>query len=280
MTMRAARTDRQAVRDRRIRRLRAACGIAALALLGAGGVALAAPQSGIVRPAYEPTSPSVKLGAELFAGNCSTCHGVNGEGITKPRRGAGFVLGAGPSLHGVGARAADFYLRTGFMPLSNIDAEPGRERVLFTDKEIRSLIMYVASLAPGPGIPNPDPAAGNMAQGFKLFIDHCSGCHQAAAEGGYVTNARVPPLQSATPTEIAEAVRIGPYLMPKFPASQISDGQLNSIIAFVRSTGKHYSNKGGWRIGNLGPAPEGMIAWLAAIVLAICCMGLGRRLHS
>ena len=36
------------------------------------------------------------------------------------------------------------------------------------------------------------------------------------AEGGYVTDARVPVIKQSTPTQIAEAVRVGPYLMPKF----------------------------------------------------------------
>ena len=92
--------------------------------------------------------PTLKLGAELYAGNCSTCHGIAGSGISKGRLGAGHVLGAGPPLQGVGAQAADFYLRMGFMPLRNIYSPPGpeRERVLFSNKEIESLVQYVAAL--------------------------------------------------------------------------------------------------------------------------------------
>ena len=248
--------------------------------LGVAGLARAQPQSGIVRPTQEPSTPSAQLGAQLFAGNCATCHGIDGAGVTPPRRGAGGVLGAGPSLKGVGAQAADFYLRTGYMPLSNIHDQPGPDRVLFTDKEIRSIVAYVASLGPGPAIPNPQPQRGNIASGFALFVDHCAGCHQAVAEGGFVTGARVPPLQSATPTQIAEAVRIGPYLMPRFSSRQISDAQLNSIITYVLST-RHPDNRGGWGIGNLGPVPEGIITWLlGGVVIIAVCMMLGKRLRS
>jgi quinol---cytochrome-c reductase cytochrome c subunit len=248
--------------------------------LSAVGLAKAQPQSGIVRPTTEPTRPSVQLGAQLYAGNCATCHGIAGEGISSPRPGAGDINGVGPSLHQVGARAPDFYLRTGYMPLSNPHEQPERQRVLFSDKEIRSLVSYVASLGGGPGIPRPDPGRGNLSEGLHQFTTHCAGCHQVVGEGGFVTGARVPPLQSATPTEIAEAVRIGPYLMPRFSSSQISDAQLNSIIRYVLST-RHPVNQGGWGIGNLGPLPEGLVTWwIAAPLLIIACMLLGKRLRG
>lgn len=241
--------------------------------------ASAQPQSGIVRPATEPPQPSVQLGAELFAGNCSTCHGVNGSGIYHPRPGAGGILGAGPDLRGKGAEAADLYLRLGFMPLDSIHSQPERNRVQFSENEIRSLVAYVASLGPGPPVPHPDPAAGSVGKGFELFSDHCQGCHQAVARGGFVTGARVPPLQKLTPTEIAEAVRVGPYLMPRFSTRQISDAELNSLIAYVLST-SHPADRGGWGISNLGPIPEGMMAWLAAGLLGFVCFGLGKRLKG
>lgn len=251
-----------------------------LMTIGVVGAADAQPQSGIVRPTTEPATPSVRLGAELYAGNCASCHGISGSGISSPRRGAGNILGAGPTLQGVGALAPDFYLRTGYMPLSSIHDQPGPDRVLFTEKEIRSLVAYIASLAPGPGIPHPDPAAGTLSEGVQQFSLHCAGCHQIMARGGYVTGAMVPPLQTATPTEIAEAVRIGPYLMPRFSTMQISDAQLNSIVKYVLST-RHPDNRGGWGIGNLGPIPEGLVTWwIAAPLLIIACMAVGRRFRT
>jgi ubiquinol-cytochrome c reductase cytochrome c subunit len=165
------------------------------------------------------------------------------------------------------------------MPLASIDEQPSRQSVLFSEKELRSLIAYVASLAPGPAIPRPRPAHDRLAEGLHLFTDHCAGCHQLVGRGGFVTGARVPPLQSATATQIAEAVRLGPYLMPSFPATQISDDQLNAIIAYVLST-RHPDNRGGWGVGNLGPIPEGLVTWWIAVpLLIIACMLVGRRLR-
>jgi ubiquinol-cytochrome c reductase cytochrome c subunit len=250
--------------------------LALVFVLSSVGLAGAQPQSGIVRPTTEPSSPTAQLGAELFAGNCASCHGIDGSGITTPRPGAGGIYGAGPSLRGVGAEAADLYLREGFMPLANIHKQPEREPVLFSETEIRSLVSYVASLGPGPVIPGPHPSAGSIAEGVHLFTLHCAGCHQEDAEGGYVTGARVPPLQGVAPAQIAEAVRVGPYLMPRFSKRQITDAQLNSIIRYVLSTPGE--NRGGWRIGNLGPIPEGLVTWWIAVPLVIvACMLVGRR---
>src|SRR5207302_1001346 len=136
--------------------------VLAITLLGAAGLAQAQPQSGIVRPTSEPSNPSVRLGAELYAGNCATCHGIDGSGVKAPRRGAGGILGAGPSLRQAGALAADFYLRTGYMPLSSIHDQPGPDRVLLSDKEIRSLVAYVAALGQGPSIPSTAPSHGSI----------------------------------------------------------------------------------------------------------------------
>ena len=268
-------------------RLRSTAVVAALVLIALAALrlgpldtsALAQPPSGIVRPDTEPNRPTLELGSELFAANCASCHGIAGSGITRARPGAGDISGLGPPLRGVGAQAADFYLRTGLMPLDNPHHEPSNDRVLLSGNEIRSLEMYVASLGRGPGIPDPKPQRGNMSEGDQLFTENCAGCHQEDARGGYVTGARVPPLQGYTSTEIAEAVRIGPYLMPRFTAAQISNAQLNSIIKYVQSQNHPY-NRGGWGIGNIGPIPEGLVTWLiAAPLLLISCLVVGRRVR-
>lgn len=209
-------------------------------------------------------------GAGLFAANCSRCHGVAGQGVPDK----------GPSLQHAGALAADFYLRTGYMPLPDSNVQPSRSRVLFGAGQIRAIVKYVAALGEGPAIPRPHWQAASVAAGMRLFTDNCAGCHQIAARGGYVTGARVPPLGEATPTQIAEAVRVGPYLMPRFSSSAISSSQLNDLIAYVEYT-KHPQDPGGASIGRLGPWPEGMVTWLlAAASLVAVCLLLGTRLKT
>ncbi|HKP19310.1 MAG TPA: c-type cytochrome [Gaiellaceae bacterium] len=220
-------------------------------------------------------------GYALYGANCATCHGSAGAGIVAPSkaRGSGETPRFGPPLRGVGARAADFYLRTGYMPLESPRDQPSRSRVLFTDRQIRALVAYVASLGGGPPVPRPHPERGSLSEGLKAFTEHCAGCHQVVAEGGIVTGARVPPLEQATAVQIAEAVRIGPYLMPRFSRRQLSDAELDSIVRYVQYA-KHPHDEGGWAIGHLGPFPEGMVTWLIGGTLLVgLCLVIGRRAH-
>jgi ubiquinol-cytochrome c reductase cytochrome c subunit len=206
----------------------------------------------------------VRTGDHLYGRYCASCHSA----------------GVAPSLRGVGALAADFYLRTGYMPLPHLGLQPRRTRVLFGESQIRALVAYVASLGPGPTIPTPHPARGNLAEGLHLFTDHCAGCHQVVAAGGYVTGAVPPPLSQDSAREIAEAVRIGPNVMPKFTTKAISDRQLDSIVRYVEYAG-HPDDRGGWAIGRLGPIPEGLVTWFLAISTLIgFCLLLGRRLRA
>ncbi len=238
------------------------------------------PPPGVVIDAGSHGPGLVGRGASLYAANCSSCHGSVGEGVFTPRRGAGGITGQGPSLRNVGALAADFYLRTGYMPLTDPKRQPSRSRVLFPEGDIEALVAYVASLGHGPPIPSPQPGTGRVSVGRSLFVDHCAGCHQIAGAGGYVTGARVPPLTEATDRQIAEAVRIGPYLMPRFSSRQLTDSQLDALIAYIDYT-KHPDDPGGWAIGHLGPWPEGIVTWLlAGTILVALCVAIGKRLPS
>ena len=244
-------------------------------ILAALGLGLVAPGAAAAPPPGPPVV-SESQGAGLFAANCARCHGATGEGISAGDDPAF----RGPSLHGVGAQAADFYLRTGYMPLNDARDQPVRSRQRLSEPEVRALTAYVASLGGGPAVPTPDPASGSVAEGRDRFVLHCAGCHQVVAEGGVMPGAKAPPLNRATPQEIAEAVRIGPYVMPKFTKKDISDAELNSIIAYVQYA-KDPDDAGGWGINHLGPFPEGMITWLIAIPLLLgVCLAIGRRVSS
>jgi len=263
------------------RRGRQAAVAAVLAGLGAATVALAQPPSGIVHSPGGAKQSQLRLGAGLFAANCASCHGPLGEGVAQPNnRGAGDITAQGPSLRGVGALAPDFYLRTGRMPLDHAGEEPERQRPFFNSREIAAISAYVAGFGGGPQVPHPKPDFHSLTEGMSLFTEHCAGCHQVVGEGGYVTGAKVPVLQHADATEIAEAVRIGPFLMPRFPKSQIGDADLNKIVAYVLAS-QHPDDRGGLGIGHLGPVPEGLVAWLvAAFALTGVCVLIGRRLKT
>jgi ubiquinol-cytochrome c reductase cytochrome c subunit len=237
--------------------------------LALAGTALAA--WSLAHATGAPAAPSgeaaqLARGQALFAAGCASCHGLDARGVP----------GRGPSLRGVGAESADFYLSTGRMPLADPTDAPVRTRPAYPRTDVDALIAYVASFG-GPPIPAVDPAAGSLASGREAFLAHCAGCHQTLARGGIVTGAIAPSLQQASARQIAEAVRIGPYLMPSFTPAEIDQRGLNAIARYVRST-RHPDNMGGWGIGNIGPIPEGMVAWLVAIVaLLLVARLIGER---
>jgi ubiquinol-cytochrome c reductase cytochrome c subunit len=238
----------------------------------------------VLVPAARPAGDVVR-GKHLYGRYCLVCHGANGAGVTGGQ--AGFGPGRdetvqkrlGPPLRGVGALAADFYLRTGYMPLREAGKQPRRGRVLFDEQEIEDLVAYVASLGRGPPVPTPHPERGSLSDGLRLFTDHCAGCHQVVAEGGYLKGGIAPPLGDATATQVAQAIRIGPYVMPRFSTRDLSPRQVDSIVRYVEWA-KHPDDRGGWAIGHVGPVPEGLVTWfLAATVLVATCVVLGRRLR-
>jgi ubiquinol-cytochrome c reductase cytochrome c subunit len=174
------------------------------------------------------------------------------------------IPGRAPTLVGAGELAADFYLRTGRMPLAQPTDYPARSRPAYPEADIDDLVAYVGSLG-GPPIPPVHASTGSLARGKELFTEHCAGCHQELAQGGIVTGAIAPSLQQASATQVAEAMRIGPYLMPVFGPKSVPPADVDSIARYVLYT-RNLDNRGGWGIGNIGPIPEGMVAWLIAIV--------------
>jgi ubiquinol-cytochrome c reductase cytochrome c subunit len=246
------------------------CGALALAQFASAQVEPAVPASSPAVPGSSPAAaqPPATLarGHELFTASCAACHGMKAEGID----------GRGPSLHGVGALAADFYLQTGRMPLPSPRAQPQRAQPAFGPADVRALVAYVASFG-GPAIPVVHPSRGSLSAGQRLFSLSCAGCHTIQGQGGIVTGAIVPSLNRATPTQIAQAIRIGPYVMPRFGEGELSSAQIDSIARYVQST-QHPEDRGGWGIGRIGPIPEGMVAWLLAIAaLLLIARLIGER---
>jgi ubiquinol-cytochrome c reductase cytochrome c subunit len=215
-----------------------------------------------------PSSPAlVAQGFELYQRSCSSCHGIALNGTP----------GVAPSLHGVGPGPVDFYLSTGRMPLEQPKQEPLRNPAQFNRHQIDAIIAYVSSFG-GPPAPTADPSKGDLSNGQHLFTSNCAGCHQVMARGGLTVNVPVPDLLEATPQQIAEAVRMGPYMMPHFDSTQISQHDLDSLARYILWT-RHPNNAGGWGIYNIGPIPEGMVAWfLALVAMVLVARLIGERL--
>ncbi|HET7831016.1 MAG TPA: c-type cytochrome [Candidatus Limnocylindrales bacterium] len=241
-------------------RLRTAGGLAALALVAiavgaswlggsavsAGSATGAAADAGGTGHAVAAADqdPVVAAGRQLFVANCASCHGPQGEG------GA-----AGPSLIGVGAASADFYLRTGRMPLSAPNQRVVPQEPHFADPEIQALVAYVASLGDGPAIPQVS-SGGDLHRGWQLFQANCAACHNATGSGNAIGGGFVAVgLGNADPTTIAEATIIGPGAMPAF---RFDDRELADLAAYIEYLATAPA-PGGAAIGQTGPVAEGFI---------------------
>lgn len=209
----------------------------------------------------------VAQGRELFLVGCSFCHGQNGEGV---RTTDGNQLG--PSLVGVGAAAVDFQVATGRMPMAQPGQQAPRKEVVYSEDEIAALAAYVASLGPGPAIPDESDYSLDglseaereeaIARGGQIFLTNCTACHGFYGSGGAMPRGGyAPALDQATPKEIYEALLTGPQQMPSFSNGSLSPEEKRDVIAYIGSI-QAEPEYGGFSLGALGPVAEGLFAWL------------------
>jgi ubiquinol-cytochrome c reductase cytochrome c subunit len=237
---------------------RAIGGLTTLALLaGLGWIVTVGP----LAPAPLPTGRAIAAapgqvvappGQVLFETSCAACHGLQGGGTA-----------VGPALTNSGAAAVDFMLRTGRMPQPAPGEDVRRGHPIYSEAEIQALVAYVASLGTGPAIPDVQVnATSDVAAGRAAYVATCAACHGAAGSGDAVGGgADAPPLLDTPPTQVGEAIRIGPGVMPAFDTSQVSDEDLSSIAAYLQFL-KEKAAPGGLTAGGVGPVAEGYVGWI------------------
>ena len=207
---------------------------------------------------------SVEEGQKLFLGNCASCHGTNAQGTQ-----------SGPSLVGVGAAAVDFQVGTGRMPMARPDVQAPRNDVKFDDDEIASLAAYVATLGPGPAIPDkqfttviePGTPENNraIAEGGVIFRVNCAMCHNVAAAGGALTEGKyAPALGKTSALHMYAAMVTGPQNMPVFSDMNLTTEDKRDIISSLLWQQETVS-PGGFTLGSLGPVSEGLFIWIFGI---------------
>jgi ubiquinol-cytochrome c reductase cytochrome c subunit len=153
------------------------------------------------------------------------------------------------------------------MPVTEEVQDPQRKAPAYGAAEIARIIAYVDSLGAGTGTPIPqvDLSAASLTEGATLYTENCASCHSSVAAGGALTNGRyAPTLRPSTPTQIAEAIRVGPGTMPLFGTDTLSDSQVNSIVRYVVYL-QHPDDRGGLNLSHIGPITEGMIALVVGL---------------
>lgn len=207
--------------------------------------------AGVAQPVPDAATVDV---VRLYRTHCAACHGDDGLGVE----------GRGPSLQPEGRASADFVLRTGRMPLADVDRQPQRKPSPFSEAEIVALVDYVGLLGDGPDIPDVDPARGSLAAGAELYRLNCAACHVASGAGAVIGSGRTaPPLTDATPTQVGEAVLIGPGAMPVFGG--LSQGDIDAIAAYIEALQEEGTTNPD-ALGGVGPVAEGLAAWLLGVL--------------
>jgi ubiquinol-cytochrome c reductase cytochrome c subunit len=217
----------------------------------------------------------VAKGRDIFIVGCSTCHGLNGEGINSSRDGK--ILG--PSLIGVGAAAVDFQVGTGRMPLAQPGSQAQRKPPVYTADEVQALAAYVASLGVGPAIPDESDysIAGLSEQereeaivrGGQIFLTNCTACHNFEGSGGAMPRGGyAPKIRGVDPKYIYEAMLTGPQAMDTFSNGNLSPEEKRDVIAYLQSL-EDQPSYSGFGLGGMGPVSEGLFAWLFGIGLCV-----------
>ncbi len=232
----------------------------ALGLTGVTYAAVAPSPAAVASDGADATT--IAEGRALYLRNCSSCHGLNVEGTND-----------GPPLVGVGAAAVDFQVATGRMPAARSEVQQVPDKPnQFTEKQIRAMAAYIASLGAGPPIPTDEQISSDpeqAAEGGEIYRTNCSMCHNFAGTGGALTGGKyAPKLRGVEARHIYEAMVTGPQAMPVFSDRTMPPESKQAIIAFLKSM-ENDPDPGGHDLGKFGPVTEGMAGWIGATGLLI-----------
>jgi ubiquinol-cytochrome c reductase cytochrome c subunit len=236
-----------------------------LLVSGSGG-------AGAQEDAGEDAADSFRRGETLYSVNCAGCHGGDGRG--------GETVGGlpAPPLAGVD-RVTVAYMRmvmdTGRMPPAGDPRDNRIRRVALTVQERDDILRWTTETFDLDGDVE-EPPHGDVADGLRVYAANCASCHGASGAGGVAGGgAWTPRVNDVSAQTIADAVRTGPFQMPRFDAEQITEEELGSIAAFLEEV----QEEGGTLLfpGELNPVfASGFGAGLAAVIVLALMAVAGR----
>lgn len=183
----------------------------------------------IKRDLTEDVELAVEAGSKLYAENCESCHGENGEGITAP------ALNARELLKTTSDDVFFSLTRTG-VPGTNMPAWGQAIGGPFTDEEISQIVAYIRAWEPdAPQVlieeVEPDPV-----RGATLYASSCFICH---GEDGLGTEA-APALKDPSRLETFDDAWYRSTIVRGRPAkgmptwgTVLSPAQIDDLVALI-----------------------------------------------
>lgn len=213
----------------------------------------------------------LQRGAQIYQQQCAQCHGGDGNGGTVRATGR-----PAPPLLGTDVASVDLVLRVGRMPPVGdpFDNRPRKPTVTGADRE--ALLAWMSSAFSLTG-QIPQVEVGDPRRGLEVYGAQCAHCHGSSGGGGVAgAGAYTPSITSYEPVVIAEAIRVGPFEMPAFSPTQISDLQVGDVVAFLSTVEKEQRTPI-FGFVELNPVYAAALVALLAVVLVLSLLWIGGR---
>lgn len=212
----------------------------------------------------------VARGAEIYQLSCASCHGAAGGGSE-----------IAPGLQDVSSTYIDLVLRTNRMPPGDLspDTAGNTKGALDLSAEDRMAVVAFTEEVFALEGDIPDVGEGDPAQGLLVWGTHCASCHGAAGQGGVAgRGAFTPPVAGLDAVTIAEAVRVGPFDMPRFSETVVDEEDIADVAAFMDLVAEEEGTPVG--LTETNPVYLAGLAGLLSLVVLVSCLWLaGRPLH-
>lgn len=172
-------------------------------------------------------------GGLLYAQQCASCHGAGGAGGEVPQYG-----GQAPSMlpeenANITVAYLDLVMSTGRMPPAGSPYDNRERQVVLDEQERVDLIGWMVREFDVPG-GQPALGQGDAAVGQEVWAANCAHCHGSTGQGGVAgAGAWTPSVVDKTPQQIAQSIRVGPFQMPQFVEGQITDAEVDDVVAFM-----------------------------------------------
>ena len=184
----------------------------------------------------------LEVGQQLFAKNCTACHGNFGEGGLNPAR-AGDIIAPISTAEFLKTRD-DATLRAiiaqgqpniGMSPFGTAYGGP------LSDDEIDALVAYMRSWEDRPPVElPPEVASAQLALGGSdIYVDLCAQCHGKSGEGGIGPSLSDPDFQEKnTDQDIFNTINLGHEATSMIAWGEIlSSDQIAQLVVYIRQLG-------------------------------------------